>query len=103
MRMVFTAVFCLCLFSAAGKAAERIPRSIPRRWYSASKHAAVCHLVVTGYFANGETRDLTRNATFTPSAAVVEVRDGVALPKKDGRAEISVVVGRHSASKCQWT
>ena len=57
---------------------------------------AVGQLVVTGHFADGETRDLTRDATFTPSSAVVEVRDGVALPKKDGKAEIAVAVGGHT-------
>lgn len=57
---------------------------------------ATAQLVVTGHFADGETRDLTRDATFTPSSAVVEVRDGRALPKKDGKAEIAVAVGGHT-------
>jgi hypothetical protein len=57
---------------------------------------AECQLVVTGHFAGGETRDLTRDATFAPSAPVVEVRDGVARPRKDGRAEIEVAVGGHT-------
>ena len=57
---------------------------------------ATTQFVVTGHFANGETRDLTRDVTFTPSAAVVEVRDGVAFPKKDGKAEITIVAGGHT-------
>jgi hypothetical protein len=54
---------------------------------------AVCQLVVTGHFANGEARDLTPDATFTPSVAVVEMRNGVALPKHDGKGELAVSVG----------
>lgn len=57
---------------------------------------ATTQFVVTGHFANGETHDLTRDATFTPSAPVAEVRDGVALPKKDGKAEITIVAGGHT-------
>lgn len=57
---------------------------------------ATAQFVVTGYFANGETRDLTRDATFTPSAAVVEVRGGVAYPKKDGTTDIAVAAGGHT-------
>ncbi|MBP3958085.1 DUF1553 domain-containing protein [Gemmata sp. G18] len=57
---------------------------------------AVCQLVVTGHFATGETRDLTRDATFTPPAPVVEIRDGVVAPKKNGRGEIAVAVGGHT-------
>ena len=57
---------------------------------------AVCQLVVTGHFATGETRDLTRDATFTSSAPVAEVRDGVVVPKKNGRGEIAVAVGGHT-------
>ncbi|WP_439624485.1 DUF1553 domain-containing protein [Gemmata sp.] len=58
----------------------------------ASKRATF-QFVVTGHFANGETRDLTREAAFTPSSDAVEVRGGVAFPKKDGKAEIAVAVG----------
>jgi hypothetical protein len=57
---------------------------------------ATAQLVVTGHYANGATRDLTRDATFTPSAGVVEVRAGVAVPQKDGNAEIAVAVGGHA-------
>jgi hypothetical protein len=54
---------------------------------------ATTQLVVTGHFANGETRDLTRDARFTPSAAAVEVREGVAVPKQDGTCEVVVEAG----------
>lgn len=53
---------------------------------------ATCQLVVTGHFANGETRDLTRETAFKPSATFLEVRDGTAWPKKDGKGELAVEV-----------
>src|SRR5687767_10947816 len=64
----------------------------PAKVVLGSKRAAA-QLVVTGHYANGETRDLTADAAFTSSTAAVEVRDGVALPKKDGTAEITVTAG----------
>src|SRR6202041_2166672 len=60
-----------------------------------SARRAVCQLVVTGYFANG-TRDLTREATFTASEAIIEFRDGMAVPKNDGKCELVVTVGKLS-------
>ena len=60
-----------------------------------SSKRAVCQLIVTGHFANG-TRDLTREATFTSSEAIIELRDGIrAVPeKKDGKCELAVTVGK---------
>ena len=54
---------------------------------------AECQLVVTGHFPGGDVRDLTRDAKFTPDRAdVVAVRDSVAVPKKDGKAQLTVAV-----------
>ncbi|MCE9566906.1 MAG: DUF1549 and DUF1553 domain-containing protein [Planctomycetes bacterium] len=91
-------MFCTILLAATLAAPTDVPNRVevyPPKVTLASKRAAV-QLVVTGHFANGETRDLTRDATFTPSAESVEVRGGVAFPKKDGKAEIAVKVGEQT-------
>ena len=62
---------------------------------SLSSKRAVCQLIVTGHFANG-ARDLTREAAFTPSAGLLEIRDGMAVPKKDGTSDLTVTVGKLS-------
>lgn len=96
MRLVLLLLGVLLLPSAAlaASAPSRIEVYPPKVTLGSKR--ATCQFVVTGFFADGETRDLTRDATFTPSAAVVEMRDGVALPKKDGKAEIAVAVGGYS-------
>jgi hypothetical protein len=57
---------------------------------------AVTQLVVTGHYSNGDKRDLTRGAIFTPSSAIIDVRDGVVRPRKDGQTEITVTAGGHT-------
>jgi hypothetical protein len=51
---------------------------------------ATCQLIVTGHFASGDVRDLTRDARFTSPSGLVEIRDGVAIPNRDGAGEITV-------------
>ncbi|QDU23542.1 DUF1553 domain-containing protein [Urbifossiella limnaea] len=55
----------------------------------ASRRATV-QLVVTGFTADGRTRDLTAEAEFAPAADVVEVRDAVVRPKRNGAADLVV-------------
>ncbi|HEY3788771.1 MAG TPA: DUF1549 domain-containing protein, partial [Urbifossiella sp.] len=93
MRWVFPLIGMLLTLSAA--AAGDLPTRIevhPTKVNLASKRAE-CQLVVTGHFANGDVRDLSRDATFTPSLEVVEVRNGIVHPKKDGTGIIAVAVG----------
>jgi len=60
------------------------------------RRRAEMHLVVTGLFENGEIRDLTREAEFTPaSAEIVEVQDRIARPGHDGNTELLVRVAGH--------
>jgi len=97
MRLSFILFFTFYLLHSSASAAE-VPSRVevyPPKVTLASKRAAV-QLVVTGHFANGETRDLTRDAVFTPSTDSVEVRAGVAFPKKDGKAEIAVKIGEQT-------
>ncbi len=55
--------------------------------------------VVTGHYANGKMRDLTRSAEYTSSeAGIVEVRNGVAIPRKDGSATITARSGKLTAT-----
>jgi len=47
---------------------------------------------VTGHYADGGVRDLTRDSQFASTAAeVVAVENAVALPRKDGKAQIAVI------------
>jgi hypothetical protein len=56
------------------------------------------HLVVSGYYANGNAQDLTRAATFTSSdTKVVKIASGVALPVGNGHATINIEVGGQRA------
>ncbi len=90
--------FCTLLLGATLATAADAPARVevyPAK-VTLSSNRATTQFVVTGHFANGETRDLTRDATFTPSAGAVEVRGGVAFPKKDGSTDIAVAVGGHT-------
>lgn len=54
------------------------------------------HLLVTGYYGDGQLQDLTRAAEYaSTNEAVVAVEGGVAVPKGDGQAEIVVKAGGH--------
>ena len=93
MRFALLALFALPSLAVATDAPARI-EVYPAKVALGSKRATA-QFVVTGHFANGETRDLTRDATFTAPTAV-EVRGGVAHPKKDGKGEITVSAGGHT-------
>jgi len=55
-------------------------------------------LVVTGYDAAGQVRDVTHAATFTSSAMDIGTTTGsVVLPKADGKATITITAGGQSA------
>ena len=91
--MRFSSVFlaiCSCVIGgSSAPAAERI-EVYPTKIVLGSQRARV-QILVTGHYANGEIRDLTRDAKYTTTATgVVEVRDGIALPKGDGKGEITV-------------
>ena len=56
------------------------------------------HLVVTGHYADGSVQDFTRAAEFTTSdPAIVEVEGGIARPRQDGSAQITVAAGGQQA------
>ena len=57
---------------------------------------ATAQFVVTGHFVGGEVRDLTDSATFASSSNAVEVKDGVAIPLRDGETVITVTAGGKS-------
>ena len=91
---IFLALWCCVTCVSAMRAAERI-EVYPPKIVLRSQRARV-QILVTGYFANGEIRDLTRDAKFiTPATAVVAVHDGIALPKRDGKGEIIVAAEGH--------
>jgi hypothetical protein len=99
MRLALLALASLA-WPAPARAAEEAPARVevyPAKVALGSRRATT-QLVVTGHYAGGETRDLTRDATFAPSTAAVEVRDGVVFPRKDGKAEIAVTAGGHTVS-----
>lgn len=55
-------------------------------------------LVVTGKYADGTVQDLTRVAQFAPaSPGILEVQNGVALPRQNGQTDIVVTVGDKQA------
>src|SRR5213595_1412593 len=55
-------------------------------------------LVVTGYYADGSVQDLTRACQFASTAAdIVAVENSVALPRRDGKAQIAVIAGGRAA------
>ncbi len=97
MRWVlpFLGALLVPVVSFAADAPSRIEVYPPKVTLGSKR--AVCQLIVTGHFAGGETRDLTRDATFTPAAAVVEVRDGIAVPKADGKTDLTITAGGHTA------
>ena len=99
MRLAILVSLAMFLFPATVRADDKPTRIevFPAKVLLASKRAT-CQLVVTGYYPNGETRDLTHDAVFAPSdGALVEVRGSAAFPKKDGKAEIAVTVAGHTA------
>lgn len=56
----------------------------------------VMHLVVSGHYADGSVRDLTRAAQMTSGdEAVVAVKQAVAYPAGDGSTQINIAVGGH--------
>ncbi|MDG3003057.1 DUF1549 and DUF1553 domain-containing protein [Paludisphaera mucosa] len=56
-------------------------------------------LVVQGMYSDGLTRDLTRDATFTPADPTLVVRDGATFrPKADGETSLAVAFGGKSAT-----
>ena len=59
--------------------------------HSARERAVV---LVTGYFADGRTADLSRDAIISSAEpSIAEFRDGAVDPKADGRCELAIQVG----------
>ncbi len=55
-------------------------------------------LIVTGHYADGSVRDLTRDSQFASTEAEIAALDGsVAVPHKDGKATIAVMAGGRAA------
>src|SRR5262245_342871 len=55
-------------------------------------------LVVTGHYANGSVRDLTRDSQFASTAIdVVSAEGSLVLPQRDGKANVAVVAGGRAA------
>lgn len=92
MRALFALTVCLTPPAALAADTPTRVEVYPPRVVLESPRAAV-QLVVTGHYANGETRDLTRDATFAPASPLIEMKDGVARPLKDGTTDIAVTAG----------
>src|SRR5947208_701599 len=55
-------------------------------------------LVVTGHYADGSVRDLTRDSQFASTASEVATIEGsLLLPHQNGTAEIAVIAGGRAA------
>src|SRR5262245_59920103 len=55
-------------------------------------------LVVTGHYADGSVRDLTRDSQFASTASDVVTAEGsLVLPQRDGKADIAIIVGGRAA------
>jgi hypothetical protein len=55
-------------------------------------------LVVTGHYADGSVRDLTRDSQFASTVAeVATVENAVTLPHRNGRADVAVIAGGRAA------
>jgi hypothetical protein len=56
-------------------------------------------VLVTGYFAEGRTADLTRDAAIASAEpSIAEFRDGAVQPMSDGRCELQIEVGDKKTS-----
>ena len=56
------------------------------------------HLIVSGFYADGSTQDLSRVAEFKSSNdQVVRIENGIAVPTGDGTAEITITAGGQTA------
>ena len=92
-------LFCTLLFTSLTADCARADDAplrlevFPTKLELSSKRARA-QIVVTGHYAGGETRDLTRQVEWmTSPAEIVEVRDGVAFPQSDGAATIHIKAG----------
>jgi hypothetical protein len=57
------------------------------------------HLIVSGFYADGTTQDLTRSAQFSSSdEKIVRIEQGVAIPVGDGQAAITITSGGQTAT-----
>src|SRR5262245_52511773 len=55
-------------------------------------------LVVTGHYADGSIRDLSRDSQFASTASDVVTAEGsLVLPQHDGKAEIAIIAGGRAA------
>jgi hypothetical protein len=55
-------------------------------------------LVVTGHYADGSVQDLTWACEFASTeGSIAAIENGVALPRRDGKAQIAVVAGGRAA------
>ena len=107
--LMVTVILIGCLQSVVGAAEETklepIDIGTPERLtvFPAEFHLTGIHeksqLVVTGYYADGSTQDLTRVAQFTSSDEGVAVVDSsVVSPKSDGTVTIQISVGGQQTS-----
>src|SRR5262249_14019126 len=55
-------------------------------------------LVVTGHYADGSMRDLTRDSQFASTASdIVTAESSLVLPQHDGKANIAIIAGGRAA------
>lgn len=93
--MMPTLLLLAVVAAPPGEAPSRIEVH-PAKVSLASRRAST-QFVVTGHYPGGEVRDLTAEATYAPAGDAVELRDGVAYPRKNGRTEITVTVAGRTA------
>lgn len=105
--LVVTVILLACFqsFAVLGEELEPISVGTPERVevFPAEFHLTGIHeraqLVVTGFYANGATQDLTRAAQFASlDESIVVVNGSMIEPKSDGDTTIQVTVGGQQAS-----
>ena len=109
VTFVVTVIFSACFYAVALSAEQETLKAIaispPEQVtvFPADFHLAGIHeqsqLVVTGFYADGATQDLTRVSKFTSSDEEIAIVEGsVVRPKSDGTAVIHIAVGGQQMS-----
>jgi Protein of unknown function (DUF1549)/Protein of unknown function (DUF1553) len=105
MRTIITILACSTLLSLASLRADEpkletihVGKPIRLEVFPAAVKLAGpqsrMQLVVTGHYADGSIQDLTRASQFASTAAdIVSIDSAVALPRRDGQAQLAVIAG----------
>ncbi|HEX4129757.1 MAG TPA: DUF1549 domain-containing protein [Pirellulales bacterium] len=92
------AAWCVVGVVAVADAADPVRIEVMPKVFKLDSPERDVHLIVTGYAANGDAVDLTRDAMFASSNhEVVAVENGVAVPRGNGKAVVVVTVGGQHA------